>query len=82
MASTAVVWDVLRNHDAFLVRKDGVSFSRDPLNLTNKHSYAASGVSQPKAVGINLEARKTKKGGSRRVIVLSTKSKKVRDRSS
>jgi hypothetical protein len=80
MAAPQVIWDILRNNDSFLVRKTGVTFSRDPKNLTNIHSYAASGLAQPKAVGVQLVAAKTKAGKATSRIVLTQTTKKVRTR--
>lgn len=39
--SADLIWEVTRNTSAFLLKRreaGGVQFSRDPLNLTNKHS--------------------------------------------
>lgn len=39
--SADLVWEVTRNTSAFLLKRKqagGVQFSRDPLNLTNKHA--------------------------------------------
>ncbi|KAF7522693.1 hypothetical protein PCG10_007207 [Penicillium crustosum] len=45
--SNDLVWQITRNQNAFLVNRNsagGFQFSRDPLNLLNKHSYKAVGV--------------------------------------
>lgn len=39
--SADLIWEVTRNTSAFLLKRreaGGVQFSRDPLNLTNKHA--------------------------------------------
>ncbi|KUM55680.1 hypothetical protein PENPOL_c022G01312 [Penicillium polonicum] len=45
--SNDLVWQITRNQNSFLVNRNsggGFQFSRDPLNLLNKHSYKAVGV--------------------------------------
>ncbi|KAJ9612319.1 hypothetical protein H2200_003916 [Cladophialophora chaetospira] len=67
-----LIWEVVRNNNAFLVKSKqhgGFQFSRDPFNLTNKHSRKHAGFVNDKAVsilpgengGVTL---KTKKSGS------------------
>ncbi|TKX22281.1 putative 60S ribosomal protein L28e [Elsinoe australis] len=54
--SPALVWECTRHNNSFLVKRKqagGVSFSRDPLNLLNKHSNKYAGYSNAKAIGIN-----------------------------
>ena len=74
--SSTVVWDVLRKNDSFLVRKDGVSFSRDPKNLLNLHSYKHSGLAQSKAIGVVLTTKPVK-GVSKPQIALVFTTKKT-----
>ncbi|OLL27014.1 putative 60S ribosomal protein L28e [Neolecta irregularis DAH-3] len=50
-----LVWQCIRNNSSFIVkRKDAgqVVFSREPLNLLNKHSFKHSGLSNAKAIGV------------------------------
>ncbi|KAJ5166514.1 uncharacterized protein N7482_005295 [Penicillium canariense] len=45
--SNDLIWQITRNQNAYLVRRNtfgGSQFSRDPLNLVNKQSYKAVGV--------------------------------------
>ncbi|KAJ5491590.1 60S ribosomal protein L28e [Penicillium diatomitis] len=45
--SNDLIWQITRNQNAYLVRRNtggGSQFSRDPLNLVNKHSFKAVGV--------------------------------------
>ncbi|KGO63669.1 Ribosomal protein L28e [Penicillium italicum] len=45
--SNDLVWQITRNQNSFLVNRNsggGFQFSRDPLNLLNKHSYKAVGI--------------------------------------
>lgn len=53
-ASSAVQWELLKNNNRYLVKRNGVQFSSDPLNLTNRNSYKFSGLANPKAVGVNV----------------------------
>ncbi|KAK3944305.1 putative ribosomal protein l28e protein [Diplogelasinospora grovesii] len=53
--SADVVWEITRASNAFLVKRKtagGGQFSRDPLNLTNKHSRKYAGFVNEKAVGV------------------------------
>jgi len=53
--SADLVWEIARNQNAYLVKRrsgGGVQFSRDPLNLTNKHSRTHAGFINEKAVGL------------------------------
>lgn len=76
-ASAFVVWDAIRKFDSHAVRLGGKKFSTDKLNLTNVHSFSASGLAQPRALGIHAVP---KKGGNPKEpanLVLTTKSAKV-----
>ncbi|KAI9741886.1 MAG: hypothetical protein M1834_000275 [Cirrosporium novae-zelandiae] len=67
-ASSDLVWEITRTQNCYLVKKrqgGGVQFSRDPLNVMNKHSRKYDGTSSLKAVGV----QPGDKGG----IVLTTK---------
>ncbi|KAF5871102.1 putative 60s ribosomal protein l28 protein [Botrytis fragariae] len=53
--SADLIWEVTRSQNAFLVKRStggGSTFSRDPLNLTNKHSRKYAGFVNDKAVGV------------------------------
>ncbi|KAJ1337613.1 large subunit ribosomal protein L28e [Microdochium nivale] len=55
MASADLVWEIVRNQNAYLVKRKtggGVQFSSDPLNLTNKHSRKYAGFVNDKAIGV------------------------------
>ncbi|KAK5108296.1 hypothetical protein LTR62_008611 [Meristemomyces frigidus] len=56
--SPDIIWQVVRNRNAYLVKRNqagGVQFSRDPLNLLNKHSRKYAGFVNPKAIGIQAD---------------------------
>ncbi|OCT50790.1 putative 60S ribosomal protein L28e [Cladophialophora carrionii] len=69
--SADLIWEVVRNNNAYLVKSKqhgGFQFSRDPFNLTNKHSRKHAGFVNDKAVSIQPGenggvALKTKKPG-------------------
>ncbi|KAI9834910.1 MAG: hypothetical protein M1838_005445 [Thelocarpon superellum] len=70
--SPDLIWEIVRPNNAFLVKRKsggGVLFSRDPLNLMNKHSRKYGGFLNDKAVGL----QPGEKGG----ITLKTKKAKV-----
>ncbi|OJJ52575.1 hypothetical protein ASPSYDRAFT_37102 [Aspergillus sydowii CBS 593.65] len=53
--SSDLIWQLTRNQNAYLVKRNsngGVQFSRDPLNVLNKHSFKYAGYSNTKAVGV------------------------------
>ncbi|EOD46508.1 putative 60s ribosomal protein l28 protein [Neofusicoccum parvum UCRNP2] len=57
--SADLIWEVTRNTSAFLLKRreaGGVQFSRDPLNLTNKHARKYEGFVNDKAYGIQPSA--------------------------
>ena len=45
MASNAMLWELTKNYNSFLVkrRECGSMFSTDPFNLTNEHCARQSG---------------------------------------
>ncbi|PNS15556.1 hypothetical protein CAC42_815 [Sphaceloma murrayae] len=54
--SPALIWEVTRKNNSYLVKRKqagGVQFSRDPMNLLNKHSNKYAGYSNSRAIGIN-----------------------------
>ncbi|KKK22039.1 60S ribosomal protein [Aspergillus rambellii] len=53
--SSDLVWQITRTQNAFLVKRKtagGSQFSRDPLNVLNKHSFKYAGYANTKAVGV------------------------------
>ncbi|KAJ5752347.1 hypothetical protein N7520_009264 [Penicillium odoratum] len=53
--SNDLIWQITRNQNAYLVRRNcggGSQFSRDPLNLVNKHSFKYAGFVNNKAIGV------------------------------
>ncbi|KAE8144550.1 ribosomal L28e protein family-domain-containing protein [Aspergillus avenaceus] len=67
--SSDLVWQITRTQNAFLVKRNsggGSQFSRDPLNVQNKHSFKYAGYANTKAVGV----QPTENGG---VVVVTKK---------
>lgn len=58
--SPELQWQLLRNSHSFLVKRSGHTFSSEPLNLTNTHSFKFSGLANPRAVGVTLNAARTR----------------------
>nr|CAI5842981.1 unnamed protein product [Callosobruchus analis] len=52
--SSHLVWSIIRNNNAFLLKKRNISkpFSTEPNNLTNVNSYRYNGLIHKKSVGI------------------------------
>lgn len=38
-----LIWQLTKNNNSFLVKKNGVQFSKDPFNLTNRNMFTVSG---------------------------------------
>ena len=49
-------WSLVKKHNAFLVKRNGETFSRESNNLLNKHSYKWSGLAHRETVGVNFGA--------------------------
>ena len=64
----ALIWHITKKHNSFRVKRDGAVISRHPMNPTGKYSPRFDGISNSKAVTVNLSA----KGG----VVVSFKSAK------
>ncbi|KAL8941675.1 MAG: hypothetical protein Q9211_001719 [Gyalolechia sp. 1 TL-2023] len=61
--SSDLIWEICRLNNAYLVKRKsagGSQFSKDPLNLTNKHSRKAVGVHPAEKGGITLTTKRTK----------------------
>ncbi|KAG5437602.1 hypothetical protein PCANB_000639 [Pneumocystis canis] len=72
------IWACLKKNASFLVKRKGgkpTIFSRDPLNMINKHSPVYSGFLSEKALGI--ESRKDNKGI---VILIKNQSEEFRNK--
>ncbi|CAJ2509898.1 Uu.00g057980.m01.CDS01 [Anthostomella pinea] len=55
LVSSDLVWQIVRSNNSYLVKRKeagGVQLSRDPLNLTNKHSRKYAGFVNDKAIGV------------------------------
>jgi len=67
--SADLQWMILRNNSCFLLRNQGTTFTKEPLNLTGRHSFKNCGLINKKAVGVTADP--TGKG-----VVLTTKKNK------
>ncbi|KAL1584428.1 hypothetical protein WHR41_06368 [Cladosporium halotolerans] len=60
--SSDLIWQISRKNNSYLCKRKqsgGVQFSRDPLNLTNKHSRKYAGFANAQAIGINADSPNT-----------------------
>lgn len=62
--SADLQWLLVRNNNAFIVKRDGLCLSKEKGNLMNIHSFKFSGLVNPSAVDVSLNDK---------TIVLSTK---------
>ncbi|KAL9987864.1 hypothetical protein ACROYT_G002237 [Oculina patagonica] len=60
---------ILRNNSCFLLKNQGTTFTKEPLNLTGRHSFKSSGLVNKKVVGVAADP-------SGKGVVLSTKKTK------
>ena len=77
--SSELTWQLIRQHNCFIVRRDGATFTTEPNNLTNKHSFKYSGLANKSAVGVDFN--RDANGNIVRGCVLSKKSRKCANRS-
>ncbi|KAK4501319.1 hypothetical protein PRZ48_007127 [Zasmidium cellare] len=57
--SNDLLWEITRSNSSFLVKRKqagGVQFSRDPMNLVNKHSRKYEGYVNEQAIGIQPDS--------------------------
>jgi len=59
--SADLQWLLVRNNSSFLVKRNGVQFTSEPGNLTQKNSFKFSGLANNKTVGLKVVAVKDKK---------------------
>jgi len=51
-ASPALQWAIIRKHHSHLISHDGYTFSSEPNNLLNRHSFKFSGLVNPHQIGV------------------------------
>lgn len=70
MVSNAIMWELTKNYNSFLVKRRhvGANMSFDPFNLTNEHCAKQAGISQEKALGVDLIFAKSKKNKAPKVL--------------
>lgn len=56
--SSQLFWELLRNNNAFLVRRTDRDFTLDPFSNTGIQSYSGLGLIQKKAVGVSAKSTK------------------------
>ena len=44
--SDALLWELTKTNSSFLVKRDGLQLSSDPLNVANVHAFKYSGVNK------------------------------------
>merc|ERR1711974_45053 len=52
--SSALVWEIVKSNNSFLVKRNGIQFSREAGNLTNKNAFKYSGLANAKTVGVKV----------------------------
>ncbi|CAG9333444.1 unnamed protein product [Blepharisma stoltei] len=70
--SSDLLWELLRNNNKYLIRRQNTDFSTDPYNLVNIHSQKFAGIASTSAIGVatrkkgepvTLKAKKLRKYG-------------------
>eukprot|EP00469_Lotharella_globosa_P019385 CAMPEP_0167817652 /NCGR_PEP_ID=MMETSP0112_2-20121227/4329_1 /TAXON_ID=91324 /ORGANISM="Lotharella globosa, Strain CCCM811" /LENGTH=179 /DNA_ID=CAMNT_0007717471 /DNA_START=99 /DNA_END=640 /DNA_ORIENTATION=+ len=60
LASSDLQWLLVRKHNAFQVKKDGITFSCEPNNPANISSFKYSGLANTKALGLEMSSEEVK----------------------
>ncbi|CAG9334022.1 unnamed protein product [Blepharisma stoltei] len=72
--SSDLLWELLRNNNKYLIRRNNTDFSTDPYNLVNIHSQKFAGIASTSAIGVAdrkkgepvvLKAKKLRKYGAK-----------------
>ena len=59
------LWELTKNNNSFLVKRNGVQFSADPYNLINRNQYSYSGLAHSwGTVSIDAPKRTGEKAGA------------------
>eukprot|EP01083_Nonionella_stella_P002637 7549_1 len=57
-SSDSLKWMLMRKHTSFLIKRNGITLSKEPRNLKNIHSFKYSGLANSKSIGIEREGNK------------------------
>ena len=68
--SSDLVWTLINKHNAFKVKSNGITLSKEAGNVTNTHSYKASGIANVQTVGVTTTS--TQKKGFTKTSVVAT----------
>ena len=60
--SNDLIWELVKGNNRFLVKRDGVTFSKEKGNLMARNSRQFSGLANSRVVHIGSRKTKTKKG--------------------
>ena len=52
MTSSDLIWSLVRNNNAFLVKRNGAQFTKEPGNVMNVNSFKYSGLANSKSVNV------------------------------
>ena len=52
MASSALIWEMVKRNNCYLLKNSGKCFTREPNNLTGRNTFVHSGLAQKQTVGI------------------------------
>mmetsp|Transcript_21158 Transcript_21158/g.29666 ORF Transcript_21158/g.29666 Transcript_21158/m.29666 type:complete len:145 (+) Transcript_21158:146-580(+) len=70
LPSSDLKWLLIRKHNSFQIKKDGITFTTEPCNPTNISSFKFSGLANDKSVSVSSV------NGEKKGIELTVKSKK------
>lgn len=59
-ASPDALWEITRNYSCYLVKAQGLTLSRDPMNLSGLNLKRDSGIANSKAIGVGIDAHDRK----------------------
>jgi hypothetical protein len=55
--SSDILWEMTRDFNCYLVKAQGLTLSRDPLNLTGLNTRRDSGIANNRAIGITISTK-------------------------
>ena len=58
MASADLIWGIVRNRSAFLIKRNGVQMTSEPGNLMNVNSFRNSGLANSQTIGVSVKGNK------------------------
>ena len=75
--SSDLIWSIVRKNNAFLVKSNGKTLSKEANNVTNENSYKFSGLANTKTVSVNVVNKTKGKYTASKVVATVSNGKKT-----